>query len=714
MLCGVTTGAAQLRPPWDGPTSSDGPTLPEVFRHQRWWVLPLLAATLTLAFVLYTWNIGYSGLSTYYAASVKSMLENPRAVFFGALDPEATVTLDKLAGFLVPQALSASIFGFHAWALSLPQVIEGLVTILASYVIGTRWRGPAFGLAIAAVMAVTPMLAAMFGRPMEDGMLTMCMVLSFAAWQRALIRRSVLWLCVSGLWIAVGFQAKMLQAWLILPALLIAYLICAAIPVRRRIWHLAVAGAVTLVLSLSWMTAIQLVPAGQRPFIDGTTSNNTYSMVFGYNGVDRLIPGLVPGAVPQLNSSPGSGQSPTSRTATSVASTSSLKLFLPQFTTQMGWLYPAAAVGAVFEIVVFRRRFARSGSASARAGPTRLRNQSAVALAAILWALITGLVMSFAFVPHATYLAVLTLPITALAVVGAVRTARAYRAAGRAWAVLPALVTAETLWTASIALTAAVQLRGLAPAILVVGLASSGALVWLHFRPPSRPSFTRGAFAAAVAAALIGPIVWSLCVLGPGGGGSASDAFAGPRIAAPVAHPVNTAITAGAGLHLRPPFSVPRVSGLDPAQERLVDYVNRRNRRGSIPFATDTMAIAVSVILATHEAPIPMGGFSQHAPTPTLDQLQHYVRSRRLRFVLLSQYRATQQAPSNVAVESDRAWVHANCAPVLAGRFREGKTARQILYDCAAKAQERGPAVIALSRPHPTAPIAGSDSSPDR
>jgi 4-amino-4-deoxy-L-arabinose transferase-like glycosyltransferase len=714
MLCGVTIGAAKLHPLLDGPTPSDRPRLPGVFRRQPWWVLPLLAAILMFAFVLYTWNIGYSGLSTYYAASVKSMLENPRAVFFGALDPGATVTLDKLAGFLVPQALSASIFGLHAWALSLPQVIEGLVTILASYVIGTRWRGPAFGLAIAAVMTVTPMLAAMFGRPMEDGMLTMCMVLSFAAWQRALLRRSVLWLCVSGLWIAVGFQAKMLQAWLILPALVIAYLICAAMPVRRRIWHLAMAGAVTLVLSLSWMTAIQLVPAAQRPFIDGTTSNNTYSMVFGYNGVDRLIPGLIPGAVPQLNSSPGSGQSPASSTATAAASTSSLKLFLPQFTTQMGWLYPAAAVGAVFEILVFRRRFARSGPISARAGPSRLRNQSAVALAFILWALITALVMSFAFVPHATYLAVLTLPITALAVVGAARTAKAYRAGGPSWALLPALVTVETLWTASISLMAAVQLRGLAPATLVVGLASSGALVWLHFRPPTRSWFTKGAFAAAVAAALIGPIVWSLCVLGPGGGGSASDAFAGPRMAAPVAHPVNAAVTVGAGLHLRLPFSVPRVSGLDPAQERLLVYVNKRNRRGSIPFATDTMAIAVSVILATHEAPIPMGGFSQHAPTPTLAQLRHYIRSGRLRFVLLGQYRATRPPPINVTVESDRAWVHANCAPVLAGRFREGKTARQILYDCDVNATRRGPAATPLSRPHPPVPTAGSGFLPDR
>jgi 4-amino-4-deoxy-L-arabinose transferase-like glycosyltransferase len=656
--------------------------LPSVFRRQPRWAMPLLAAILAFALVLYTWNIGYSGLSTYYAASVKSMIENPHAIFFGALDPDATVTLDKLAGFLVPQAISAWIFGFHAWALSLPQVIEGLVTILASYVIGARWRGAAVGLSIAAVMAATPMLAAMFGRPMEDGLLTMCMVLAFAAWQRALIQRSILWLCVCGVWIAVGFQAKMLQAWLILPALLIAYAVSAGIPVRRRVWQLAVAGAVTLVLSLSWMTAIQLVPAGQRPFIDGTTSNNTYSMVFGYNGVDRLIPNLIPGAVPQLNSSPGSGQSPSSNTATASASVSPAKLLLPQFTTQIGWLYPAALAGVVLELFAFRRDRASWAVAAARADLARRRARSGTALGLILWVLITGLVMSLAFVPHATYLAVIALPLSALAVSGAATMLRFYRRGSRAWPVLPALVAVQSLWGASIALVAAPSLRWLAPVILVLGLASASALVSIKRRRSTLPRTARMALIAAVSAALVGPVVWSLCVLGPGGGGSASDAFAGPRLSAAPAHTTRDSKTAPL---LRRPLSVPTVKGLDAAQQHLLGYVDARNRRDSIPFATDTMAIAVSVILFTNEQPIPMGGFSQHAPTPVLPQLRQYIASKRLRFVLLADDLAGEPAPANPAVASDRAWVRDHCAPVLSGRFRDGKSARQTLYDCAAK-----------------------------
>ncbi len=634
------------------------------------------------AVLLYSWNIGYSGLSTYYAASVRAMLANPRAIMFGALDPAVTTTLDKLAGFLVPQALSAKIFGFQAWALSLPQVIEGAITIVASFVIGARWRGPVMGVSVAAVMAFTPMLGAMFGRPMEDGMLTMCVVLAFASWQRALMQRSLLWLCISGAWVAVGFQAKMLQAWLILPALLIAYLACAPLPLRRRIGQIALAGAVTVVLSLSWMTAIQLAPANARPFVDGTTSNNTYSMVFGYNGLDRLLPGAIPGAVPQLNSTPGSGQTPANSTATSQASRNVAKLVLPQFTTQMGWLYPVALAGIVFEWLAWRRSRQRVTT-----GPERLTEhvRAGTALGLLLWLFITAGVMSAAFVPHATYLAGIALPLSAFAVSGALDARRLLAEASRSWIILPGLILAQTGWAVFVSVTGGIQLRWLAPIIALTGIAAAMVLVVVRMRKVRASNrWYRAGLAGALAATLIGPVVWSLCVLGPGGGGSASDAFAGPRPSASTAHRHEPSIAPGP--HLRPPFTTPRSAGLDHEQRLLVSYVTARNHSSSIAFATDTMAVAVSVILFTDENPMPMGGFSQRAPTPALSTLQSLVGSGRLRFVLLADYGKSQQAPGNPTVAADRLWVRRHCAAVLSGHFREGKAARQTLYDCASSA----------------------------
>src|SRR5450631_4072510 len=101
-----------------------------------------------------------------------------RAFFYGAFDPKATITIDKLAGSFLPQALSARIFGFHPWALALPQVIEGVVAVLAMYRVVRRWAGVVPGLLAAGIFTLTPIAASMFGHSMEDGALTMCLVLA--------------------------------------------------------------------------------------------------------------------------------------------------------------------------------------------------------------------------------------------------------------------------------------------------------------------------------------------------------------------------------------------------------------------------------------------------------------------------------------------------------------------------------------------------------
>ncbi|MDQ1562629.1 MAG: hypothetical protein QOE85_1970, partial [Actinomycetota bacterium] len=110
---------------------------------RRIWLGLLLI--LCASAVLYSWNLGSGGFSDYYATAARSMGLSWRAFAFGAFDPNATITLDKLAGFLIPQALSVRVFGFSAWALGLPQVIEGLVTIAAVFYLVARWIGPRAG-----------------------------------------------------------------------------------------------------------------------------------------------------------------------------------------------------------------------------------------------------------------------------------------------------------------------------------------------------------------------------------------------------------------------------------------------------------------------------------------------------------------------------------------------------------------------------------------
>ena len=80
----------------------------------------------------------------------------------------------------------------------------------------------------------------------------------------------------------------MIEAWLLLPALGLAYLIAAPGPALRHLRQLAVAAVVTGVVSLSWMAAVSLVPAAHRPYADGSHDNSVFQQVFVYNGFGRL------------------------------------------------------------------------------------------------------------------------------------------------------------------------------------------------------------------------------------------------------------------------------------------------------------------------------------------------------------------------------------------------------------------------------------------
>src|ERR1700677_1782841 len=84
------------------------------------WARPVLLAIAAVAALLFAWNITDAGLAPFYSVAVKSMSESWKAFFYGALDPKATVTIDKLAGSFLPQALSARLFRFHRGALESP------------------------------------------------------------------------------------------------------------------------------------------------------------------------------------------------------------------------------------------------------------------------------------------------------------------------------------------------------------------------------------------------------------------------------------------------------------------------------------------------------------------------------------------------------------------------------------------------------------------
>jgi 4-amino-4-deoxy-L-arabinose transferase-like glycosyltransferase len=421
----------------DVPVLFPCPDPPAGARRDRWafwrsppgqpvWARPVLLGIAAAAATVYARNLPDAGFALFYSTAVKSMSVSWKAFVYGAFDPAATITIDKLAGSFVPQALSARVFGFHPWSLALPQVVEGVVAVLVMYRVVRRWAGVVAGLLAAGIFAFTPVVASMFGHSMEDGALTLCLVLAADCWQRAVRDARLGSLVWAGVWVGLGFQAKMLQAWLIVPALAAGYLLAAPARLRRRLWHLGVAGAVMLTVSWSWIALYTFTPAASRPYVDGSTNNSAVAMVFGYNGFERFavrVPGAItvgPGVMVRVNGGNWAG--------------TAYELIGNGFGPQIGWLYLLALLALVAGL-------ATCGRAS-RADPVR-----AGFVMWGIWLVTFGAVFSeMGVVLHTAYVASLAPPVAALSGAGIVMFGRWYRAGDRRGLLLPLTVAAELTW----------------------------------------------------------------------------------------------------------------------------------------------------------------------------------------------------------------------------------------------------------------------------
>lgn len=633
------------------------------------------AAIAALALLSYTWNLSYAGYSTYYSTGARSMSMSWRALAFGSFDPGAHITLDKLSGFLVPQALSARVFGFHPWALALPQAIEGVVTVLVVYRIGCRWRGAAVGLLAAFVTTVTPVFASMFGHVMEDGLLTMSLTVALLCWQSALLRPRLRSVLAAGAWIGIGFQAKMLDAWLLLPGLIVGLLLLGELSRRRRAALTAGLAGTAVVTSLLWMAVVQCFPAGRRPFVDGTSNNNMFTMVFGYNGLNRVVPGLLSGVLSGNRASSRipvlSSVRPAHRAVRLPAIPSGLehdKLVLPYYATQIGWLYPAVAAGVVLELAVLVRlgrlnRRQRTAAEPAAAGTgSGLSPAAATTVALAIWLLLTAVLLTATRVPHVAYLAAIGVQQALFAAAGLARLVRRRRR-HRTW--LPVLVLASVGWSAYLVWGGGVGPSTLAWLGLVGGLGSAAMLL------RTQQKVGRLAVAVAVVSILLAPTVWTGYVFGRTTGGSAGEAYTGPR---PSGHD---------RFRLGRPFA--RVADPAPSssQQRFLQYLaDHQLRSGTV--LTDNWTIAASYLLVTRWQVLSMGGFSGRAPTPSLPELRRLIQRGSIRVALLTHGYPTNGVARSLVGANDL-WIRAHCAaiPGFGLRDRYVTPARAIdLYRC--------------------------------
>jgi len=547
------------------------------------WARPALLAIAAVAAVAYGWGMAGASVEPFYGAAARSMAESWHDFIFGAFDPAGTVTVDKLPGALWAQALSLRVFGFHIWALVLPQVVEGVLTIVVLYRAVRRLAGPAAGLTAAAVLAVTPITVLLSRGNVSDSLLILLLVLAADATSAALLTGSLRQLLFAGVWVGLAFQAKMIQAWLVLPALSAAYLLAApAARLRTRCAHVALAGLVTAVVSLSWMTAVSLVPSQDRPYVDGSPNDSVYTQVFDYNGLGRLTgnwPKIAGPPSPLVVAAKESGQLLTAETIGIKASWH--RLLAGPFAADSGWLLPAAVAGAL-GVLISRRR-------QGRRDPLRA--------AVVLWGgwwLVLAVFFSVGTYLNSYYVAALIPAVAALCGTG-------IAACG------------PGPWPARVRLIVAATVLGCAGygAYLMSGTASGPVVLTV--------------VALVMAAGAAGQLL--LPASGQGGHLTAV-AFAGAAVLLLPAAASVSGVIRGLG-----PFDTPFESSKTahnnqalavaaPTLTRAVQRLELQTRPGDALFGTDTSGLAADYILYSGREVLPIGGFLGNVPAPTLATLQ--------------------------------------------------------------------------------------------
>lgn len=275
----------------------------------------LIIVIMAFSFGLHIYNIESIGdANAYYTAAVKSMMQSWNNFFFVAAEPGGSVTVDKPPLGLWIEAVFAYFLGLSGFSVSLPNILAGVFGISLLYVMVKKYMGELAGLVAAFVMAITPVFVATNRNNTMDGMLVFFLLMAAWAFIQATESGKLRWLLLGAFIVGLGFNIKMMQAFLPLPAFYALYFFGSKEGWLRKIFNLGIASVLLLAVSLSWAVVVDLVPADQRPYIGSSGDNTVMGLIFGHNGTARLEGGGGPGGSgPQngtLPSAPQAGTNP--------------------------------------------------------------------------------------------------------------------------------------------------------------------------------------------------------------------------------------------------------------------------------------------------------------------------------------------------------------------------------------------------------------------
>ncbi len=588
------------------------------------WVRPALIGLLLGTGVLYLWGLGASGwANTFYSAAAQAGSESWKAFFFGSSDAANSITVDKTPLALWPMALAVRLFGLSSWTILVPQALEGVAAVGLLHATVRRTTGSAFaGLLSGLVLAITPVAVLMFRFNNPDALLVLLLVGSVYATLRGVestrlvAGHPVRWLALGGALVGLAFLTKMLQAFLVLPALALVYLVAANTGVFRRLGHLLVAFGSMILAAGWWIAIVSLWPASGRPYIGGSQANSILELTLGYNGFGRLT-GNETGSVGDGTAGGAGGGG--------WGSTGIVRLLDSEIGGQVAWLLPASLVLLVAGLWFTRRH--------PRTDPVRA---GLVVWGA--WLLVTGLTFSFmAGIFHAYYTVALAPAIAALVGTGA------WLLWERRDSLLAMGITAGTVSLTSVFGFALLDrtsdfLPWLRYVVLVAGLGSALLLTAVRFLP-RRLALAVGT--AALLATLAGPAAYAVDTAaqphtgsipsagpstGQGGPGGGTGGTRGTPPTMPGQAQGTTTQGGTTGGLLAGSQSTAEITALLQQDASSYDWV-------AAAVGSNT---AAGYQLASQQPVMSIGGFNGSDPSPTLAQFKAWVADGRIHYLIAS------------------------------------------------------------------------------
>jgi len=596
------------------------------------WDKAVLLLIMAITGFLSFYAIGKEGFSNqYYAAAVKSMMSSWHNFFFASFDPGGYVTVDKPALGLWLQTISAFIFGFHGWSIILPQALSAVISVVLIFHIVKRSFGKAAGIASAFILGLTPILIAVSRTNNLDSSLVMVLLLATWALIVAAERGSFKLLMLSFVLVGIGFNIKMLEAFMVLPAFYLVYFLTASSKMGKRIIHLTGATAILLVVSLSWAVAVDLTPADSRPYVGSSKTNSVMELAFGYNGIQRLTGRESTGGKDSMGNMPegfngrhdgqGFARGPGGQGGTGFGGGGPggtqengqkgiLRIFNKNLAGQVSWFLPMALFGI---LILLFKAFKKDES----------YNKSVTRYLILFAGWIVPMIVFFSIAGfyHRYYLSMLAPGIAALAGIGIVEMWKAYLQRGLKWILLPAALLATAIAQVLILSRYTSWNKILIPVVSAIGILVVLSLIIIRILKKDNLGRTiKSLIITAFASLLIAPAVWSYTPI-----------IYGSQTVMPIAGP-ELKQGYGMGQSQGDGSNFMKMGNKNESSSRMIKFLLSKYNGERYLVAVADAGTAESIILETGKGVIAIGGFSGNDNILTVEKLEKMVKNGEIRY----------------------------------------------------------------------------------